>query len=85
MDVDHLPGAKCCLDPDQKTLPQVNLDWSPLTPAAILPSLIRPNCKSVGCRREVELLEETDAATAEHTASFTNMHAGILRVIGPKT
>lgn len=52
---------------------QVNLDWSPLTPAAILPSLIRPNCKSVGCRREVELLEETDAATAEHTASCTGM------------
>lgn len=52
---------------------QVNLDWSPLTPAAILLSLIRPNCKSVGCRREVELLEETDAATAEHTASCTGM------------
>lgn len=59
----------------------MNLDWSPLTPAAILPSLIRPNCKSVGCRREVELLEETDAATAEHTASCTKMHTGMLRAM----
>lgn len=59
----------------------MNLDWSLLTPAAILPSLIRPNCKSVGCRREAELLEETDAATAEHTASCTKMHTGTLRAM----
>lgn len=59
MDVEHPPGGKRRLDPDQK--PSVQ-------------SLIHVTCKSLEYGREPEPLEETNAVTAEQNNPCTVMY-----------